>query len=223
MPIAHNQPAARNQRPPGIARVQRRVRLDHAVQQPTAAGAQGAAQRADDPGRDGAGESQRIADGDDKLTNAQRCRDAKFGVRQAGARQAKNRDIGRRIVADERRVEALAIGQARLQAGGPRDDMAVGEDIAVRSEDHARPLPSRAAVRGERGDMHDRGTDTVERMYHLCGIRIEILVQRIEGHGKYPFAAQMGRILSQWHPVIWRGFKWKAAPPRRTTRLSEFK
>jgi hypothetical protein len=137
MPMAKQMPCAGHQRAAGIARVQRRVGLDHAVEQPPRSGAQAAAEGADNTGRDRAGEAERIADGHDKLANTQGGGDTKLGMRQVTARQAQHGDIGGGVAADERGRMALAIGQAGLQPMGIGDDMAVGQDVSIWSEDHA--------------------------------------------------------------------------------------
>ena len=126
----------------GIAGVERRVGLDDAVEEASAAGAQGATERADDPGGDGAGKTEGIADGDDELADLEGRGCAKLGVRQPCSGQAQHGDVGGRIVTDEGGLEALAIGDAGVEAGGAGDHVAVGQDVAVRGEDHSRSRPA---------------------------------------------------------------------------------
>src|SRR5213075_2590809 len=56
-----------DQRPSGVAGIERRVGLDDVLDQAPALGAHGAPQRADYAGGDGGLEAERVADGDDQL------------------------------------------------------------------------------------------------------------------------------------------------------------
>ena len=102
------------QRPAGIARVQRRVGLDHAVDQPARAGAQRAAEGADDAGRYRALKAERVADRDHQLTDPQLPRIAEPGKGRGVAVEPQHREVGVGIVADQVRGEAAPVGKGRL-------------------------------------------------------------------------------------------------------------
>ena len=73
---AYNISARIHQRPAGIAGVERRIGLDHVVDQPPGARAQRAPERRDDAGRHGRFEAERIADRDDQLADFELARPA---------------------------------------------------------------------------------------------------------------------------------------------------
>ena len=72
-----------DQRPAGIAGIERGIGLDHVVDQPAVARAQRAAERGDDAGRHGGFEAERIADGDHQLAALEL-----FGIAERRRRQA---------------------------------------------------------------------------------------------------------------------------------------
>ena len=102
------------QRPAGIARVQRRVGLDHAVDQPARAGAQRAPEGADHARRYRALKAERIADRHHQLTDPQLPRIAEPGKRRSVALEPQHREVGVGIVADQVRGEAAPVGKGRL-------------------------------------------------------------------------------------------------------------
>ena len=69
---------ARHERPARVAGIERRVGLNHVLDQPAGPRAQRAAERADDAGRHGVLEAVRVADGDDELSRPQRLRVAEL-------------------------------------------------------------------------------------------------------------------------------------------------
>ena len=131
-------PAAVDQRPAGIAGIERGVGLDDAVDEPARARAQAAAEGADHAGGHRRLEAEGIADGDDELADAQLRASPRRAKAGASPAEPQHREIGVGIVADQAGRHGAAIGEGRLEALGAGDHMAVGEDIAVGREDHAR-------------------------------------------------------------------------------------
>ena len=97
-----------------------------------------AAERADDAGGHGCLEAQRVADRDHQLADPQPRRASERRMRQARRLQAQDGKIGGGIVADAFGIELAPVGQAAGEASGPGDHMAIGEEIAVGREQHAR-------------------------------------------------------------------------------------
>ena len=138
-------------------------------------------ERGDDAGGDGALEAQRIADRHHHLPDPQRRRAPEFGVRQAAARQAQHRGVGGGVLAHQRRVQRLAVGERGTQPRRAGHHVRVGQHIAVGGEDHAGPLPFRPAVGAERDHVHDGGADALEGVHDLRGIGIEFVGRRSAG------------------------------------------
>ena len=92
-----------DERAAGVSGIERGVGLDDVVHQSPRLRAQRAAERADDARGYRVGEPVRIADRDDELARTQRGRIAKRGVREFRRVDAQHREIGVRIVADQRR------------------------------------------------------------------------------------------------------------------------
>jgi hypothetical protein len=136
----HPAPAV-DQGPARVAGIEGRVGLDDALDQPAGGRAQGAAQGADDAGGDRGLEAQRIADRHHQLAHLEDGRGAESRVRQAGGVQPQHRQVGGRVVADQLGVEGAPVGEAGGQALGAGDHVAVGQDVAVGSEDHPRARP----------------------------------------------------------------------------------
>ena len=127
-----------DQRPAGIARVERRVGLDHVVDQPAGAGAQRAAERRDDAGRHGRFEAERIADRDHELAAPQPLGIAERRGRQRDRRvDPHQRKIGIGIVADHARGQAAAFRGHQLDARRAADHVAVGQYQPVGRHDDA--------------------------------------------------------------------------------------
>ena len=141
-------PCDGDQRPAGVARVERRVGLDHVVDQRARVGAQRPAEGADDAGGDGRLEAERVADGDDELPDAQARESPSRAGDEVGRVDAHDREVGVRIVADELCREVAPVGQRDAERVGAVDDVAVGQDEAVAREEEA---GARAGVAGSGG------------------------------------------------------------------------
>ncbi len=122
-----------DQRAPGISRIERGIGLNHVVHQSPGARAQSAAQSRDHPGRHALRVSERVADGDRHLADAQHGGVAEFheGQRRSGA-DTQHGKVRVGIVADEIGFDAGLFVQAHDQPRGAVHDMTVGEQIAVR-------------------------------------------------------------------------------------------
>ena len=97
-----------------------------------------AALRADDAGRDGEVEAERVADGEHPLTDARasrRHRSASVG--QVLLVDLDDGDVGRRIAADDLRLELALVVQRDRHLVGVGDDVVVREDVAVVRDDEA--------------------------------------------------------------------------------------
>ena len=109
------------QRPAGVAGVERRGVLDDAVDQAAVAAAQRAAERRDHAGRHRRLEAERVADRDDELAEARRAGavDRRYGTAAVARGERRRidldqREVGRRIVADHCASSDLARRRAHL-------------------------------------------------------------------------------------------------------------
>jgi hypothetical protein len=127
-----------------------------------------------------------FADRDDQLADAQPCRAAELGIGQAARGEAQDRQIGRRIAADRRGFDLLAIRHRGGEPARAGNDMVVGQEITVRGEHDPRTDAARAAILGEAGDMRDGGSDPLDRVGDARRIGIERVVfkQAVKWHEK---------------------------------------
>src|SRR5262245_25160154 len=95
----------------GVAGVERRVGLDHVVDQPSRFGAERATKGADDAGGDAVLKTVRIANGDGELADANFIRVAKLGCDQPSRGNSDYRKVGARVVTDQARVEAPSVAE----------------------------------------------------------------------------------------------------------------
>jgi hypothetical protein len=164
-----------DERPSGVAGIERGVRLDHAVDQPSAFRPHGASKRAHDAGSDRGLETERIADrdrelaGTDRIGIAQPCRNL---VRRGYAHDGK---IGIGVIADHAGSAARAVDQCHVDRGRPGHDMAVGNDESVGREQKTGATTAPFASRRARLDVHDSGRDSRSRRGHGGRVRIEKL------------------------------------------------
>ena len=116
-----------DQRPAGVAGIERDVRLDDAVDEPTRRAPERSSGGADHAGRHGRLELERIADGDDELAHPQPGRLPQAHCRQRRRVDLDERQIRARILAHERRGEPASIGERDLEPG------CLVHDVTVRS------------------------------------------------------------------------------------------
>ncbi len=134
---ADDAPEAVGQRAAGVARVERRVGLDHVLDQPTGrarAGRQRAPERRDDARGDRAGEAHRAADRDHELADAERVRVPELGGSEVARLGADDGEVGERVLADDLGAQLAAVGEGRPHSVVARgDDVRRGEHEAVRA------------------------------------------------------------------------------------------
>ena len=129
------------QRPTGVALVQRRVGLDHVVDRVAVRRLDDALECADDPGRDGAVVAEGVADGDDRVAHVHG-----VGVAERERRQRprvrvdlQHSDVGGRVDADDLRLLALVVREAHVDRLRALDDVVVRDDVAGLVDHEARP------------------------------------------------------------------------------------
>src|SRR4051794_38525452 len=149
------------QRAAGVAGVDRRVGLHGVGDREAVRGVDRAPERGDDAGRDRALEAERRADGDRLVTGFELGRVAERERLQAAPHLAgidlEDREVRRRVLADERRRDDLAVGaDAHLEGARPFDYMVVGDDVAGRVVDEARAGRGLACL-----DEDDAGRDAL--------------------------------------------------------------
>ena len=168
-----------DQRAAGVAGVERGIGLDDRRDRPAVAGAQRAAEAADDAGGDGRLEAERVADCEHELADAEVGAASEGRVVEAVAGKAEHGEVGGRVVADHNRRDLAAVGERRGQGVGAGDDVAVGERVAVGGEHDARTTAGGARA-AARGDVDDRGGGALHGVGDGAGERVE----RVEGHGQ---------------------------------------
>ena len=152
------------ERAPGVAGIERRVGLDHVLDQPpgrAGAGGERAAERRDDAGRDGAGQAHRAADRDDQLPHAQLVRVAELGGCQVARVGPDHGEVGERIRADHLGAQLAAVGERGAQPVAAVDDVRGGEHVAVGGDRDAAAGALRPAAAGPArdGEVRDRGRE----------------------------------------------------------------
>ena len=120
-----------------IATVHRRVDLQEVV---VGAGADVTAARRDDAGRDRAAETEGIADRDHPITDAGCLGRPLHGGIGAGLGDLEKGQIGLLVGADHLRRQRRAIVGDERDLRGMLDDMVVGDEVAIRRDEEARPL-----------------------------------------------------------------------------------
>ena len=139
-----------DQRPAGIAGIERGIGLDDVVEQTSRLAAHRAAERADDARGHRMLESVRAADGDRDLADAHAEQIGEPPVAQARRADLEDSEIGIRVVADEFPRRRAPVRQRHLDRTGAAGYVAVGYNIAVRGDDESRNRSLRAGHRGGR-------------------------------------------------------------------------
>ncbi len=184
-----------------IAHVDRRVGLDVAV---VDAGVEVAVERRDDSGGDGSAEAERIADRHHPVADPDRLRIAEADERQIVALDLEHGEVGRGVAPDQGRLELAAVRQGHgdlLDRGaGPRrrDDVVVGDDVAVGRDDEARA--ERAAALGDRrvaAAVGDRNPELAEEILEAGGdlavaVDLQHLLGRDVDHGRLELRGEVG-------------------------------
>ena len=114
--------------------------MDDVVDQSSRYGPEGTAERGDDAGGHRALESQRIADGDDHLADAQRRGITQRSRDLCGGVDPQHRQIGVRIVADESGMQPAAVGKRDVGLGSAVRNVTIREYETVGCEDESRSM-----------------------------------------------------------------------------------
>ena len=126
-----------DERAAGIAEIDGGIGLDEILEGGEAKLA--AAGGADDALRHGLAQAVGIADGQHDIAHPQRVGAAQRHDRQIADRQGENGEIGVRILSDDRRLGDAPVGQLHPDGIGARDHVLIGDDGALRIDDHAGP------------------------------------------------------------------------------------
>ncbi len=124
---ADNFAARVDQRPSGVAGIERGVGLNHIIDQPPIARAQASSERADDAGGHGMLVAIRIADRNRDLTHSQRTRRSEHCCRKRGCTYSNDRNVGIRVIADEVCLKARTVQEADANRTRAVNHVAVGE------------------------------------------------------------------------------------------------
>ena len=129
------------ERAAGVAFVQARVCLDHAVDRASVGGPERALEGADDAGADAPAIAERVADRSDLVANLDHVRVAEL-ERLQGSRarlDLEEGDVRGWVPADHLRLHRVAIREAHVDRLGARDDVVVRDDVASLVDHEARP------------------------------------------------------------------------------------
>ncbi len=140
-----------DQRSAGVSGIEGRIGLQNVVQQAPRPCAHRPAEAADYARCDGVPEAIRTADCNCDLSDAKPARVAEPAPMKIGRGDLQHREIGIRIVTDDLRRGDTPIRQRHLDRFRPARDMAVRDEIAIRSEQEAGT--GRARVRGPGGTL----------------------------------------------------------------------
>ena len=185
-----------DQRAAGVAGVERGVGLDNVVDQAAGIGTEGTPECADHACRYRGLKSVGIADGDYELSDAKLLGIAKGSGGEAGFVNTRivegTREIASRIVSNGSCRHAAPIGQRDLDAARVMDDVAVGKNQAIGSENKSRaaapPFARLAGASAAGGlmhfNVHNRRTDEFHRAGYRAGIGVEQGVVRSRGTGR---------------------------------------
>ena len=168
------------QRAAGVARVERRVGLDHALDRAARAWlAQRAAERADDAERHGARQAEGRADGDRRTSPTRSAFESpSCGVGQGRGGRRRRAAAARSVAGsspDDVGEQRAAVGELDLDAGRAVHDVAVGQRVAV---GRRRARPSRwpgwaAPGRPQGAHVQDRRADALDDPFDLVRQRAQ--------------------------------------------------
>ncbi len=166
-----------DERAAGIAWIQRRIGLDHIVNEPPGAGTQAPPQGTDDSGGDGVFKAQGIADGDRQLPDLQIAAACKLNVRRAATAYPDHRQVRIGIVTEHIGPIALAIEGADANIVRAMDHVTVGEQQPVgrKEESGSGPALLASAAHLAHVKMHHGRC----RRAHRPGDRFGIGIQQV--------------------------------------------
>ena len=168
-----------HQRTAGVPRVQRRVGLDHVLDETAVPPTKRSPNGADDSRGHCRVEAEGIADRDDELPDAQRLGVGELGGLQARTRDADHREVGRGVAAHDRRAHLVRTVRDRdPDIANALDDVRVRERVTIwRDDDATSAAPSAPHIDDARGhpldDADDRLRVRVEERARWIGVRLE--------------------------------------------------
>ncbi len=175
------------ERPPGVAGIDRGVGLDHVGDFGLHVLRQAPVQRADQARGERLVQPVRVADREHRLPDEQvvGVSNVQRTQRSTGRLQPQHREIIGRRRADQPRRNQTAIGQPDAERDAPGDDVIIGDDVPRHIPDHAGPglecdLPAGRYRRrgGSRIDMHDRGRIQAEHVDRCLFRRVQAATRR---------------------------------------------
>ena len=186
-----------DQRPAGVAWVDRGVRLDELARRTAVSGEWiGTVQRTDDAARHGETESQRIAECEYGLAGMQLGRISQRHARQVGAVDLDDGKIRERIGADELRRQDSAVGHGDANVDCAVDDVVVGHDVAIGRNDHAaaqtvlnvrlRPHVLAKAVLTKAELLTELGTKLFKELLQSVGVVVAAVLSTVGWVGRSP-------------------------------------
>ena len=121
--------------------------------------------RADDAGRDGVVETERIADRNDTVSDRNGARVSKLERRELRRRSVdvQDGDVGRRVTPDDRRGVGRAVRELDADRACTVDHVSVRDDVALGVVDEARPLGGGAPPPFGNGDARTRSRSNRSR------------------------------------------------------------
>ena len=125
-----------HQRPTGVSRVERCIRLDDVFDRPPGLRPHGAADGTNHTGGDRRLEPERMPDGDHQLADAELRGVAQGRVGETGPDRAQQRKVGVRVLPDQARLDAGPVAQGQLVVLDGARHVTVGQCIAIRGDDH---------------------------------------------------------------------------------------
>ncbi len=152
------------QRPAGVAGIERGIGLDDVVDQATGTRAQRTTERADDAGGDRLLKTHRTADGDRDLAGRHPVRISQEERGKSTARDAHDGEVGFRVVADQFGTSRAAVGKMHPQVGRAVDDVAVRHQIAIGGDEEPRAGTAGLLCARPHLDMGHGGGGAVEDM-----------------------------------------------------------
>ncbi len=123
-----------DERPARIAGIDRRVGLDEVLERIDAELA--APECGYDSHGHGLADTEGVADREHHVSHAQRIGVAEHDRRERNALDLEHRDVGVRVGTDCLRLEFLAVGERDLYLVGGFDDVVIGENVSLGTDDH---------------------------------------------------------------------------------------
>jgi hypothetical protein len=201
-----------DQRAAGVAEVDGGVGLDEVLEgghaQPAAAGG------ADDPGGDRLAETERVADGQDGVADAQPVGAAERHHRQVRQLDGEHGEVRVRIDAHQPRRSLAAVAQLDADLGGPGDDVVVGHDVALPVDDDAGAQAAVHALPVVRPEVAEQLGDVRRQVAHARDAHDPFRVDVDHGRGRAVHRAGVahGRRVGRGSAFGSAGGGWRRGP-----------